>query len=232
VKTSTAGDEDDVIVEFKGVSDMDTDATAEDEDEDDVAVEFEANTDTDAPDADEDELVVKLKVVSDAEEAPEAVADVALALRLPSVEPLELYMDSMLEELEVGRLVNEDEPDRTSSEEVNVELLTLLADDIELLMLLRDDVEVERVLLDELVKTVLDLDLPLLVEDIRPRLEDGVGEVDRIFGVELVRNEVEDGEAEELLVISLLLLLLVELLLVLVELLLFLLDVLVLFLLA
>jgi hypothetical protein len=179
VETSTAEDEDDVIVEFEGVSDIDTDATAEDEyeDADDVAVEFEANTDTDAPAADEDELIVKLKAVSDAEEEPEAVAEMALALalalKLPSVEPLELYMDSMLEELEVGRSVNEDEPDRPSFDEADVELPTLL-EDVEPLMLLGDDVEVERVLLDELDEIMLDLDLSLLVEDARLRLEDGV----------------------------------------------------------
>jgi hypothetical protein len=177
VETSTAEDEDDVIVEFEGVSDIDTDATAEDEyeDADDVAVEFEANTDTDAPAVDEDELIVKLKPVSDAKEEPEAVSEMALALalKLPSVEPLELYMDSMLEELEVGRSVNEDEPDRPSFDEADVELPTLL-EDVEPLMLLGDDVEVERVLLDELDEIMFDLDLSLLVEDARLRLEDGV----------------------------------------------------------
>jgi hypothetical protein len=231
VEISDAEDDDDVTVESEGVSDMDTDATAEDEDA--VIVEFEsvANTDTDAPAADEDELVVKLKVVSDAEGELEAVAGMALALRLPSVEPLELYRDSVLEELEVGRPVNEDEPDSIPFDDVNVELPTLLADNVELPMLLRDDVEVERVLLEELDETVLGFDMLLLVEDIRPRLEDRVGEVDRVFGVELDRDEVEDGETEELPVALLLLLILVKLLLVLVELLVFLLDVLVLFLL-
>jgi hypothetical protein len=143
-------------------------------------------------------------------------------------------MDSVLEELEVGRSVNEDEPGWIPFEEVNVELSTLLADDVELLMLLRDDAEVERVLLDELGEIVLDFGLSLLVEDTRPRLEDSVGEAERIFGVELDRDETDetdDDEAEEVLVVLLLLLVLVELLLVLVELLLFLLDVLVLFLL-
>lgn len=77
----------------------------------------------------------------------------------------------------------------------------------------------------------------MLVEDAKARLEDGVGEVDKIFAVEL--DFAEDGEAEELPTILLLLLLLLlilvevlllltELLLDLVELLLFLLDVLVL----
>jgi hypothetical protein len=204
---------------------MDTDATAEDEDA--VIVEFEsvANTDTDAPAADEDELVVKLKVVFDAEEELEAVAEMVLALRLPSVELLELYMDSMLEELEVGPPVNEDEPDWISFGEVEVELPTLLEDDVGLLMLLlRDDVEVERILLDELDEIMLDFDLSLLVEDTRPRLEDSVGEAERVLGVELDRDETDDEEAEELLVIPLLLLVLVERLL-------FLLEVLVLFLL-
>lgn len=95
-------------------------------------------------------------------------------------------------------------------------------------MLLEDDAEVERTLLDELNEIGLELGLLMLVEDAKARLEDGVGKADAIFAVELDLDEAEDGEAEELPTILLLLLILVEVLLLdLVELLLFLLDVLV-----
>ena len=182
-----------------------------------IESELADSTDADATPEDEDELKLELKAVPEADEEPEAVAKTASARRLPWVEMLELYIDSMLEELEMGRLDNEEEPERILLDDI----------DVELPMSLEDDAEAERTLLDELDEVMLDDDLLLLVDETRVRLDDGVGEVDdRIFGVELDRDEVDDGETEELLVV-LLLLILVELLLVLTELLLFLLDVLV-----
>jgi len=229
METSTAEVEDDTVVEFETVSDVDTDATAEDEDN--VLVEFElaVNADVDAMAEDANELILELEAVSDAEEDPEAVPMMAFARRLPSIELLELDMEFILEELETGPLDNEDELER----------LLLDDTDVELPMLLEDDAEVERTLLDELDETMLGPDLLLLVEDTRLRLEDGVGDTDRIFVVELDFDVAEDSEAEELPTVLLLLLLLLltlvellldlaELLLDLRELLLFLLDVLVL----
>jgi hypothetical protein len=261
---------------------VDKDATVEDDDEagadvetlpgaelstpevEDVSViEFEpvVNTGADAVADDEDELVPKLKTVFDVVEELEAVTNIPSARTLPSIELLELYMDCMIEELEVGRLDGEDELERTLLEDIDVEIpmlledsveLPMLLEDVELLMLREDDVKVERTLLDSFDELVLDLDVLLLVEDAKLRLEDGVGEVERIFEVELNRDEVEDDKAEGipaallllltleelllilaelLLVVVELLLVVVELLLVVVELLLFLLDVLVLFLL-
>jgi hypothetical protein len=244
VEATTAEEEDDTTVESRVVVDVELSTT---EDEDDVIVEFEpvANTDTDTVVEDEDELVLELEIVSDAEEELEGVAEMALARRLPSVELLELYVESMLEELEIGWLDDEDELERTLLEDVDVEIprllednveLPMLLEDVELLMLTEDDVKVERTLLDGLDEMMLDVDLLLLVEDARLRLEDGVGEIDEIFEVELNRDELDDDEAEELpafwlllLTLEELLLILAELLLVVVELLLFLLDVLVLF---
>lgn len=240
-ETSTAEVEDDATIESEVVADVDM-TTAEDED--DVIVMFApvARTDagTVAEDEDDDELVLELITVSDAEEELETVAEMASARTLPSVELLELYMDCMIEELEVGWLDSEDELERTLLEDIDVDIPMLLADsvelpmlleDVELLMLREDDVKVERTLLDRLDELVLDFDVLLLVEDAKLRLEDGVGEVDRIFEVELDRDEVEDDGAEELPAVLLLLMTLEELLLVVVVLLLFLLDVLVLFLL-
>jgi hypothetical protein len=240
-ETSTAEVEDDATIESEVVADVDM-TTAEDED--DVIVTFApvARTDagTVAEDEDDDELVLELITVSDAEEELETVAEMASARTLPSVELLELYMDCMIEELEVGWLDSEDELERTLLEDIDVDIPMLLADsvelpvlleDVELLMLREDDVKVERTLLDRLDELVLDFDVLLLVEDAKLRLEDGVGEVDRIFEVELDRDEVEDDGAEELPAVLLLLMTLEELLLVVVVLLLFLLDVLVLFLL-
>jgi len=225
---SAAELDDDVIVEFEGVSDIVTSATAEGEDSAIVEFELVDDTDTDVTAEDEIEPVVELKPVSVAEEELEVVSKTAFARRLPSVELLELYVDVMLEELEIGRLDNEDETDRVLLDKIDVELLALFEDDEGLATLLEDDFGVERTLLDEVDEFMLDFEILLLVEDAKLRLEDGVAEVDRIFGVELDRDRVDDRETEELLVVLLLLLLL---LLVLVELLLLLLDVLVLFLL-
>jgi len=210
VETSTAEVENETVVEFETVSDVDTDATAEDEDN--VLVEFElaVNADVDAMDEDENELILELEAVSDAEEDPEAVPTMAFARRLPSIELLELDMEFILEELETGPLDNEDELERLLLDDI----------DVELPMLLEDDAEVERTLLDELDETMLELDLLLLVEDARLPLEDGVSDTDRIFVVELDFDVAEDGEAEELPTVLLLLLTLVELLLDLAELLL------------
>jgi hypothetical protein len=240
-ETSTAEVEDDATVESEVVADVDMTIA---EDEDDVIVTFApvARTDagTVAEDEDDDELVLELITVSDAEEELETVAEMASARTLPSVELLELYMDCMIEELEVGWLDSEDELERTLLEDIDVDIPMLLADsvelpvlleDVELLMLREDDVKVERTLLDRLDELVLNFDVLLLVENAKLRLEDGVGEVDRIFEVELDRDEVEDDGAEELPAVLLLLMTLEELLLVVVELLVFLLDVLVLFLL-
>ena len=222
---SAAELDDDVIVEFEGVSDIVTSATAEGEDSAIVEFELVDDTDTDVTAEDEIEPVVELKPVSVAEEELEVVSKTAFARRLPSVELLELYVDVMLEELEIGRLDNEDETDRVLLDKIDVELLALFEDDEGLATLLEDDFGVERTLLDEVDEFMLDFEILLLVEDAKLRLEDGVAEVDRIFGVELDRDRVDDRETEELLVVLLLLLL------VLVELLLLLLDVLVLFLL-
>jgi hypothetical protein len=224
-ETSTAEVEDDATVESEVVADVDMTIA---EDEDDVIVTFApvARTDagTVAEDEDDDELVLELITVSDAEEELETVAEMASARTLPSVELLELYMDCMIEELEVGWLDSEDELERTLLEDIDVDIPMLLADsvelpvlleDVELLMLREDDVKVERTLLDRLDELVLNFDVLLLVENAKLRLEDGVGEVDRIFEVAVL----------------LLLMTLEELLLVVVELLVFLLDVLVLFLL-
>ncbi|KAH0291138.1 hypothetical protein M436DRAFT_85660 [Aureobasidium namibiae CBS 147.97] len=202
VETSTAEVENDTIVEFETVSDIDTNATAEDEDN--VLVEFEpvGTTDAEVMTEDDDKLILELEAVFDAEEDPEAVPMMAFARRLPSIELLELDMEFILEEL-TGPLDNKDELERILLDDA----------DVELPMLLEDDAELERTLLIEL----------------------GVGDADRLFEVELNRVEVEDGEAEELPTVLLLLLILVELLLDLIELLLdlrelllFLLDVLVL----
>jgi hypothetical protein len=244
VETAATEEEDEAIVESRVVVDVELSTT---EDEDDVIVEFEpiANTDTDTVVEDEDELVLELEIVSDAEEELEDVAEMALACRLPSVELLELYVESMLEELEIGWLNDEDELERILLEDLEVEIprlledkveLPMLLEDVELLMLAEDDAKIERILLNELDEIVLDFDVLLLVEDAKLRLEDGVGEVDKIFGEELDRDELKEDEAEELpafwlllLTLEELLLILAELLLVVVELLLFLLDVLVLF---
>lgn len=210
METLNAEVEDDTVVEFETASGVDTDATAEDEDN--VLVEFElaGNADVDATAEDENKLILELEAVSDAEEDPEAVPTMAFARRLPWIELLELDMEFILEELEIGALDNEGELERVLLDDTSVELPTLL----------EDDAKVERTLLDELDETVLELDLLLLVADARLRLEDGVGDADRLFEVELNRDEVEDGEAEELPTVLLLLLILVELLLDLVELLL------------
>jgi hypothetical protein len=203
VETSTVEVEDDAIIELEAVADVDlTNA----EDEDDVIVMFAPVTKTDAgtvaEDEDDDELVLELITVSDAEEELEIVAEMASARTLPSVELLEL--DCMIEELEVGWLDSEDELERTLLEDIDVDIPMLLADsvelpmlleDLELSMLTEDDVKVERTLLDKLDELVLDFDVLLLVKDVKLRLEDGVGEVDRIFEVELDRDEVEDDGA-------------------------------------
>jgi hypothetical protein len=100
-----------VIVEFEGISDVVTDATTEDDDNVIVELELVGNTDADASPEDEDELRLELEAVSDEEDEPEAVAKTAFARRLPSVELLELYIEFTLEELEIGRLDNEEEPE-------------------------------------------------------------------------------------------------------------------------
>lgn len=111
METSAAEVDDDTIVELELVSDVDTNATVEDEDG--AVVEFEVVSDIDADTVveDEDRPRLELKAVSDAEEEPDAVPKMPFARRLPSAELLELNMDFMLEELEVGRLDNEDELD-------------------------------------------------------------------------------------------------------------------------